>query len=366
MMNLNVSTPPAATQQLSMPELELRIEAAQRELGKRLVILGHHYMTDEVLRHADYRGDSFALAKIAAQSTAEFIVFCGVHFMAETADILTSPEQKVFIPDVTAGCSLAEFAASEQVATAWQAIHRLDSSKVIPIAYVNSEVSLKAFCGRNDGLICTSSNAQAAIQWAFERGDKVFFFPDQHLGRNTAFKMGIPLEKIVVWEQARLLAGDPDFIELVRQARIVLWHGYCSVHQEFDAADARKLCRRNPNLKLLIHPECNFELAQIADYMGSTAYIIKMVESSPAGSRWAIATEKNLVNRLIKQHPDQQIEILPSHEPYCNTMAKVNPLNLCYQLEQLVAGNFINQVLVEEQYRANALLAVERMMSLKP
>jgi len=358
-MNLNVSTPPAAMQQLPMQELELRIESARRQLGQRLLILGHHYQTDEVLQHVDYRGDSFVLAKIAAKSTAEFIVFCGVHFMAETADILTSPEQKVFIPDVTAGCSLAEFAPREQVETAWQEIQQLDSSKVIPVAYVNSEVSLKAFCGRNNGLVCTSSNAQAAIQWALERGEKLFFFPDQHLGRNTAFRMGIPLEKIVVWE------GDPAFIAAVRQARIILWHGYCSVHQEFDAGFAGKLRRQNPDLKLLIHPECNFELAQIADYMGSTAYIIRMIESSSAGNRWAIATEKNLVNRLIKQHPNQQIEMLQSHEPYCETMAKINLLNLCYQLEQLVAGNLVNQVLVEAQYREEALLAVKRMLSLK-
>jgi len=364
-MNLNVSTPPAAMQQLPMQELKLRIEAARRNLGKRLVILGHHYMTDEVLQHVDYRGDSFALAKIATKSTAEFIVFCGVHFMAETADILTSPEQKVFIPDVTAGCSLAEFAPREQVETAWQEIHRLDSFKVIPVAYVNSEVSLKAFCGRNDGLICTSSNAQAAIQWALERGDKLFFFPDQHLGRNTAFRMGIPLEQIVVWEQVRFPEGDPAFIAAVHQAKIILWHGYCSVHQEFDVGFAVKLRRQNPDLKLLVHPECNFELAQIADYMGSTAYIIQMIESSPADSRWVIATEKNLVNRLIKQHPEQQIEMLPSNEPDCKTMAKINPLNLCYQLEQLVAGNLVNQVLVEERYRENALLAVKRMLSLK-
>jgi quinolinate synthase len=364
-MNLNVATPPTAMQQLPMQELELRIESARRQLGQRLVILGHHYMTDEVLRRVDYRGDSFALAKIAAQSTAEFIVFCGVHFMAETADILTSPEQKVFIPDVTAGCSLAEFAPREQVETAWQAIHRLGSFKVIPVAYVNSEVSLKAFCGRNGGLICTSSNARAAIQWALERGGKLFFFPDQHLGRNTAMQMGIPLKEMVVWEQAKFLEGDPAFAESVRQARMILWHGYCSVHQEFDAEYARKLRHLNPNLKLLIHPECNFELAQIADYMGSTAYIIRMIESSPAGSHWAIATEKNLVDRLINQHPDRQIEILRSREPYCETMAKINLLNLCYQLEQLVADNLVNQVLVEEQYREDALLAVERMMRLK-
>ena len=364
-MNLNIATPPAAMQRLPMPELELRIESARRKLDQRLVILGHHYMTDEVLQHVDYRGDSFALAKIAAKSTTEFIVFCGVHFMAETADILTSPEQKVFIPDVSAGCSLAEFAPHEQVETAWQGIQQLGSFKVIPVAYVNSEVGLKAFCGRNTGLVCTSSNAQAAIQWALERGDKLFFFPDQHLGRNTAFRMGIPLEQIVVWDQVRFAEGDPEFIAAVHQASIILWYGYCSVHQEFDAEYAGKLRRQHPDLKLLIHPECNFELAQIADHMGSTAYIIRMIESSPAGSHWAIATEKNLVNRLIKEHPEQQLEMLQSNEPDCGTMAKINPLNLCYQLEQLVAGNLVNQVLVEEQYRENALLAVTRMLSLK-
>lgn len=364
-MNLNVSIPSAAMRQLTTKELDSRIQTARRQLGKRLLILGHHYQSDEVIQHADYRGDSFALAKIAAKSTAEFIVFCGVHFMAETADLLSSPEQKVFIPDVTAGCSLAELAPYEQVETAWQEIQRLDSSKVIPVTYVNSGVDLKAFCGRNNGLVCTSSNAQAAIQWALERGEKVFFFPDQHLGRNTAFRMGIPLKEIVIWDQAKFLRSDPKFTASIRKAQIILWNGYCSVHQEFDVAYARKLCRRNADLKLLIHPECNFKLAQITDYMGSTAYIIQMVETSPAGSRWAIATEKNLVNRLIKQHPDKQIEILQSSKPYCDTMAKITPLNLCYQLEQLVAGNLVNQVLVEEQYREEALLAVKRMLSLK-
>jgi quinolinate synthase len=362
-MNKNISFPPDAMQNLSVEELDARIRAAKSRLGAKLLILGHHYQSDEVIRYADHRGDSFGLAKVAAQTDAEYIVFCGVHFMAETADILTSPNQKVFIPDVTAGCSLADCAEIDQVEDAWQAIHALGAFRVTPITYVNSGADLKAFCGRNSGLVCTSSNAKAAIEWALERGEKLFFFPDQHLGRNTAFKMGIPLDEMVLWEPEKPLGGNTP--ENIRKAKIILWDGYCCVHQEFNAAYVENLRKKDPAINVIIHPECNFELAQTADYMGSTAYIIRVIDESPAGTRWAVATEKNLVNRLKNQYSDKHIEILQLFEPFCETMAKITTANLCYQLEQLVQGNLINQVVVEEKYCKEALKAVNRMLGLK-
>jgi len=361
-MNINIATVPESFLTLSMDELNQHIGEVKAKLGERLLILGHHYMTDEVIAHSDERGDSFALAKIAAQTDAELIVFCGVHFMAETADIVTSANQRVFIPDVTAGCSLADCAEIDQVEDAWQAIHSLGAFRVTPITYVNSGADLKAFCGRNGGLVCTSSNAKAAIEWAFERGEKVFFFPDQHLGRNTAFKMGIPLDEMVVWEPEKPLGGNTS--ENIRKAKIILWDGYCCVHQEFNVAYVENLRKKDPAINVIIHPECNFDLAQTADYMGSTAYIIRVIEESSAGTRWAVATEKNLVNRLKKQHSDKHIEILQSFEPFCETMAKITTANLCYQLEQLAQGNLINQVVVEEKFAKSARIALNRMLEL--
>ncbi len=361
-MNKNVSTPPESMKSLSMEELNIRIVNIKKHLGKRLLILGHHYQTDDVIRYADERGDSFALAKIASQTDAEYIVFCGVHFMAETADIITSANQKVFIPDVTAGCFLADCARSDDVDNAWEEICSAGSFRTIPITYVNSSAELKAFCGRNGGLVCTSSNAEAAIDWAFKHGQKVFFFPDQHLGQNTAFNMGIPLNKMILWDPEKPLGGNS--IEAIRNARVILWNGYCDVHQEFNAEYVNSLRKQDPSVNVIVHPECNFEVAQTADYMGSTAYIIKMIEQSPAGSHCAVATEKNLVNRLKKQNPDKRIEILQSFEPYCKSMAQITALNLAHQLEQLARGNLVNRIIVDKKYREEALKAVNRMLAL--
>jgi len=362
-MNKNVSTPPESMESLSMEELNIRIINIKKHLDKRLLILGHHYQTDDVIRYADERGDSFALAKIASQTDAEYIVFCGVHFMAETADIVTSAHQRVFIPDVTAGCFLADCARSYDVDNAWEDIRSAGSFRTIPITYVNSSAELKAFCGRNGGLVCTSSNAGAAINWAFERGEKVFFFPDQHLGRNTAFNMGIPLNEMILWDPEETLGGNS--IEAIRNARVILWDGFCIVHLEFNAEYVDSLRKQYPSVNVIVHPECNFEVAQTADYMGSTAYIIKMIEQSPTGSHWAVATERNLVNRLKKQHTDKRIEILQSFEPYCKSMAQITVLNLAHQLEQLSRGNLVNQIIVDKRYRKEALNALKRMLELK-
>ncbi|MBU0711480.1 quinolinate synthase NadA [bacterium] len=361
-MTLNPTTIPKDFLGLSADELNKRIIEVKAKLGKRLLILGHHYMSDDVIAHANERGDSFALAKIAAQTDAEFIVFCGVHFMAETADIVTTTAQKVFIPDPGAGCFLADCARIRDVEDAWQEIKSMTSEIIVPITYVNSGADMKAFCGDNGGLVCTSSNAARALKWAFERGEKVFFFPDQHLGRNTAFAMGIPLNEIILWDPDEPLGGNS--LETIKQARVILWDGFCIVHQEFNVDYIEKLRQDDPQINIIVHPECDFDVAQVADYMGSTAYIIRMIAEAPSGSHWAVATERNLVNRLKKAYPDKRIEILQFFEPYCKSMAQINLTNLAYQLDQIDHGNLINQVIVEEQYAVSARIALNRMLEL--
>jgi len=349
-------------QELSPKEIERRITTVRSRLGDSLLILGHHYMTDGVIAYADQRGDSFALARMAARTDAEYIVFCGVHFMAETADIVTDLHQKIFIPDPSAGCFLADCARMTDVEKAWHQLQERSEEKIIPITYVNSGADMKAFCGKNGGLVCTSSNAQAALQWAFERGRKVFFFPDQHLGRNTAYAMGIPLEEMLLWNPEKELGGNSE--AAVQQARAILWQGYCDVHQEFTPSDVRELRAADPDIQILVHPECSFEVAQMADSMGSTAHIIRVIEEAAAGSHWAIATEKNLVNRLKIAHPDKRIQVLQLSEPYCRTMAQITTAKLAYQLEQLEKGNRINQVVVSQELREPARLALDRMLEL--
>jgi len=361
-MILNPTTIPKDFLGLSADELNKRIIEFKAKLGKRLLILGHHYMSDEVIAHADERGDSFALAKIAAQTDAEFIVFCGVHFMAETADIVTTTAQKVFIPDPGAGCFLADCARIRDVEDAWQEIKLMTSDIIVPITYVNSGADMKAFCGDNCGLVCTSSNAARALKWAFERGEKVFFFPDQHLGRNTAYAMGIPLDEIVLCDLDEPLGENSP--EDVQRARVILWDGFCIVHQEFNVAYIEKLRQDDSKINIIVHPECDFDVAQAADFMGSTAYIIRMIAEAPSGSHWAVATERNLVNRLKRAYPDKRIEILQSFEPYCKSMAQITLTKLAYQLDQIDHGNLINQVIVEEQYAVSARIALNRMLEL--
>ncbi|MBN2601476.1 MAG: quinolinate synthase NadA [Candidatus Marinimicrobia bacterium] len=361
-MNLNPAKIPDSFLNMSVDDLNERIIEIKVKLGKRLQILGHHYMSDEVIAHADERGDSFALAKIAAQTDAEFIVFCGVHFMAETADIVTALNQKVFIPDPGAGCFLADCARIRDVENVWREIETVSSHKIIPITYVNSGADMKAFCGDNGGLVCTSSNAAVALKWAFERGDKVIFFPDQHLGRNTAFALGIALEEIILWNPDEALGGNS--LDSIKQAKVILWDGFCIVHQEFDVGYIEKLRQVDPQINIIVHPECDFSVAQAADFMGSTAYIIRMISAAQPGSHWAVATEKNLVNRLKSSYPDKRIEILQSFEPYCKSMAQITLTKLAYQLDQIDRGNLINQVIVDDQYVISARIALNRMLEL--
>ncbi|HEX8292517.1 MAG TPA: quinolinate synthase NadA, partial [Pyrinomonadaceae bacterium] len=296
----------------SEAELSERIEAARRVLGARLVILGHHYQRDDVVRHADYTGDSFKLAKLAAERPeADYVVFCGVHFMAESADILKPGDQKVILPDLGAGCSMADMATAEQVEDAWEqlgALGLLDEFKVAPVTYMNSSAAIKAFCGEHEGVVCTSSNAVPLFDKYLREADKLFFFPDQHLGRNTGVRFGIPLDEMALWDPNKELGGNTP--EQLRGARLILWKGHCSVHGRFRPWHVETVRRETPGIKVLVHPECEREVVEMSDLDGSTEFIIKVIEESPAGSKWAVGTEVNLVQRLAKQHPDKEIRLL--------------------------------------------------------
>jgi quinolinate synthase len=350
---------------LSDAELADRIRRAKERLGDQLVILGHHYQGARVIEWADFKGDSFKLAQLAlTKANAKYIVFCGVHFMAETADILAPEEASVILPDMGAGCSMADMANERQVEECWAVLtERFPQTKFIPVTYMNSTASLKAFCGEHDGAVCTSSNAEGILKWAFERGDKVLFFPDQHLGRNTGYKMGIPLEQMVLYNPITSEFECSD--EELAQAKIILWKGFCSVHQKFTPEQIKEVRRLYPEMKVIVHPECPFETVQAADYVGSTEYIIKMVEESPAGSQWAIGTEINLVNHLHKTHQDKLIVSLsgPNVCP-CATMYRISPQHLCWALENLVEGKVVNQVKVDAEIRHWARVALDRMLAI--
>jgi quinolinate synthase len=352
---------------LSDAELHERIDAARRELGPRLVILGHHYQRDDVICHADLTGDSFKLSKLAAERPeAEFILFCGVHFMAESADILSGPQQKVILPDLGAGCSMADMASAEQVEDAWeqlQSIGILDQFRVLPVTYMNSTAAIKAFCGRHEGLVCTSSNAVPLFEKTLQQADKLFFFPDQHLGRNTGIKFGIPLDEMVVWNPFKELGGNTE--EQLRRARLILWQGHCSVHGRFKAWHVDQVRAEVPGIKVLVHPECIYEVVQKSDLDGSTEFIIKTLENAPAGSKWAIGTEVNLVNRLIKQFPDKHIQLLAPDLCMCATMYRIAPQNLAWALESLLAGAVVNQITVPKETAAWARIALDRMLAIK-
>jgi len=361
-MNINVAYPPDSLKKLLRAEIDYRIREAREKLSDTLLILGHHYQRDEVFKYADATGDSFALAKTAAKASAEFIVFCGVHFMAETADIITSPDQKVFLPNATAGCSLADMADIQKVEKAWEEINANTEDRNIPITYINSNVELKAFCGRNGGIVCTSSNARSALEWAWRKGDRILFFPDQHLGRNTAYKMGIPLEQMVMWDPEQRCGGNS--VEKISSSKIVLWRGYCDVHQHFTKEYIDYLREKYPAINIIAHPECNFKVAQYANYMGSTEYIIKKVKESAKGTKWGVGTEKRLVNRLQKQYPEKEIFFLQEYGPECETMSSITQAHLLFQLESLVKGNLINRVSVEDDIKKDALIAINRMLDL--
>ncbi len=349
---------------MTAEELSGRIRDAKAVLGKRLVILGHHYQRDEIIQFADFRGDSLLLSQNAArQKDAEFIVFCGVHFMAETADILTGPHPKVILPNITAGCSMSDMAPSDDVADAWDVITEAAAEGVIPITYMNSSAAIKALCGENGGIVCTSSNAAAVYRWAFERGDKVLFIPDQHLGRNTGYKVGIPLDKMVVWNRFRDDGGLTR--QQIRDATVVLWQGHCSVHTRFRVSQIEEARKRYPNVIVVVHPECTREVVAAADMDGSTEFISRAVREAPAGSVLAIGTEISLVNRLAKEHPDKTVFCLDPIVCPCSTMYRIHPAYLAWVLEGLLEGKVVNQITVDEAIAVQARVALERMLTVR-
>jgi quinolinate synthase len=350
--------------QMEGAELHRRISAAKAALGERLVILGHHYQRDEIIQYADYRGDSFKLAQLAARRPeADYIVFCGVHFMAESADILSGPHQKVILPNPAAGCSMADMANIAEVEECWQMLHDLlgEDAGIIPVTYMNSAANLKAFCGRNGGVVCTSSNAPKVIEWAFSRGKRVLFFPDEHLGRNTALKYGIAEDQMAVWNPKDPMAGEDEEIE---RARIILWKGYCSTHMRFSLQQIEKARADYPGIRVIVHPECRREVVAAADLYGSTEYIIEQIERAPAGSKWAVGTEINLVHRIAQEHPDQFIFCLDPIVCPCSTMYRIHPAYVAWVLEALLEGQIINQVSVDGETAHWARVALERMLSL--
>lgn len=347
-------------------ELDRRIAAARATLGERLVILGHHYQRDEIIRYADFRGDSFKLAQLAAaRPQADYIVFCGVHFMAESADILSGQHQKVILPNPAAGCSMADMANIAEVEECWQMLTEQlgEDAGIIPVTYMNSAANLKAFCGCNGGIVCTSSNAPAVIRWAFTQGKRVLFFPDEHLGRNTALKYGIPEVQMAVWNPKDPMA-DVDAEEEIGRAKIILWKGYCTTHMRFSVQQIEKARAEYPGIKVLVHPECRREVVAAADLYGSTEFIIQQIEQAPAGSQWAVATEINLVHRLAKEHPEQFIFCLDPIVCPCSTMYRIHPAYLAWVLEGLVDGEVINQVSVDEETAHWARVALQRMLAL--
>jgi len=361
---------------LSDAELRVRVSMAKESLGAKLCVLGHHYQQDAVVEFADYVGDSFELSRYAArQKSAAYVVFCGVHFMAESADILTEPSVQVILPDLGAGCSMADMANIDQTYEAWEQLTQtLGSHPIVPITYMNSSAAIKAFVGEHHGAVCTSSNCRNVLEWALNGGaiennksetrtPKVLFFPDQHLGRNTAYAMGTPLDKMVVWDPKQDMGGNTP--EQIRNADFILWKGHCSVHALFRPEHIDQARQRDPAVKVIVHPECKWEVVQKADLAGSTAYIVDRVRNAAPGSSWAIGTETHLVNRLKQEHPDQNITVLSDCQCLCTTMFRIDLPHLCWVLENLVEGNVVNQISVDEHTRKWSLVALERMLSIK-
>ena len=349
----------------SDPQLIARAVKARKSLGSKAMVLGHHYQRDEVIAFADIRGDSFKLAQAAADNKdAEFIFFCGVHFMAESADILTAPNQKVILPDLAAGCSMADMATAAQVNNCWQVLSKLGvAGKTIPITYMNSSAAIKAFTGENNGAVCTSSNAMRAMKWAFEKGEKVLFLPDQHLGRNTAvLSLGLTLADCVLWNPWKPNGGLTD--EQIKAAKVILWRGHCSVHGRFSIQNIKDVKDLLPGVKVLVHPECQHDVVLNSDVVGSTEMIIKTVKESAPGSKWAIGTELNLVQRLANENQDKQIVFLDKTVCYCSTMNRIDLPHLVWAMESLVNGDLVNQIKVEAQIAKFAKVALERMLAL--
>ncbi|MEO6605948.1 MAG: quinolinate synthase NadA [Aeromicrobium sp.] len=364
---------PAAYQKMSDDELHSRIRAAKKTLGDKLVILGHFYQRDEVIEHADFVGDSFQLANAAlTMPDAEAIVFCGVHFMAETADILARPDQHVILPNLAAGCSMADMADEDSVEACWEELMAIygdtpgqhGKQPVIPVTYMNSSAALKAFCGRNGGIVCTSSNASTVLEWAFERGERVLFFPDQHLGRNTAKAMGITMEQMPMWNPRKPLGGHTE--EVLRDAKVLLWHGFCSVHKRFTVGQIKKAREEFPGVKIIVHPEAPMPVVDAADASGSTDAIRKFVEASQPGDVIAIGTEVNMVNRLAAEYPDRKIFCLDPVVCPCSTMYRIHPGYLAWTLDGLVEGEYRNEIIVPDEIATEAKVALERMLAALP
>src|SRR3954454_2530939 len=352
---------------LSDDEMDARIAAAKRTLGERLVILGHHYQRDEVIKFADFIGDSLKLARAAAsRGSAEFIVFCGVHFMAESADILRGAHQKVVLPDLAAGCSMADMAAEDQLEVAWRELAEMgvDVDAIVPVTYINSSAAIKAFVGQHGGVVCTSTNAAAVMTWAWKRGEKLLMLPDQHLGRNTGYKLGVALDRMVVWDPHEV--GGGLTAQQARDAKLMLWKGHCSVHTRFTVAQIDAFRKKHPGGKVVAHPECTFDVVQAADVSGSTEFIIDTVKSSPKGSVWAVATEIHLVNRLANQvAPDRLVVTLDPFGCLCSTMFRVSPNHLLWILEGLVDGEVRSQIVVPGETKRSAKLALDRMLQIQ-
>ena len=348
--------------------MDARIAAAREKLGATAVILGHHYQRDEVIRFADFTGDSYKLSKAAAETDAKYMVFCGVHFMAETADILARPWQQVVLPDLNAGCSMADMAEIGQVENCWDALQRAgltDGEGILPLTYMNSAADIKAFCGERGGLVCTSSNARGAFEWAFQRAGKILFLPDQHLGRNTGFAMGIPLSEMVVWDPYQINGGlSPDRL---RAAKIILWKGHCSVHQRFLPEHVDRVRRDYPEMQVVVHPECRWEVCQKADALGSTERIIDLIERAPEGSSFAVGTEIHLVNRLAKRFAPLGKKVITLDESgcLCTTMYRISPQHLAWTLENLIEGHVMNRIHVSEDVKHWSRVALDRMLEIR-
>lgn len=350
--------------------MDSRIAAAKRELGRSAVILGHHYQRDEVIRFADFRGDSYKLAQAAARASAQYIVFCGVHFMAESADVLAHDGQQVILPDLNAGCSMADMAEIGQVESCWEQLKEMGLTDefgrgITPLTYMNSTAAIKAFCGERGGLVCTSSNAVGAFRWAFERNEKILFLPDQHLGRNTAFAMGIPLNECVVWDPYMIMGGVTP--ERLRRAKVILWKGHCSVHQRFLPEHVDNVRARYPGIKVIVHPECRWEVCQKADAVGSTEGLIKTIQDAPEGTSFAVGTEIHLVNRMGREFAAQKKRVITLDDSgcLCTTMFRISPQHLCWALENLVEENVVNRIQVPEEVKHWARVALDRMLEIQ-
>ncbi|MDC1174090.1 quinolinate synthase NadA [Bacteriovoracaceae bacterium] len=354
---------PIPENELSDEQVLVELHKIKEELKDKVVVLGHHYQQDDVIQFADHTGDSLQLARDASKLDKPYIMFCGVHFMAETADILTKDDQQVILPDLRAGCSMADMANRDDIDQAWEYMLSSTSEKIIPITYINCAATLKSFVGDNGGSICTSSNAKEIISWAFKEGEKLLFFPDQHLGRNTCFDMGISLDEMVVYNPNMYRGGLTP--EQINKAKVILWYGYCSVHQGFTASQVEDLKKNRPDVKVIVHPECNFETVQAAHDSGSTSYISNKIDASPAGSKWAVGTEINLVNRLAQKYPDKEIFSLSPYQCLCTTMYRVRPRWLLASFKAIKENKPINIIKVDKKTAQSSKVALERMLSIK-